>query len=123
MLDQFSYYDNFPGKLGRPLSRLLYAEPAAVGVQALVVPAYRLEDAQGKWPSLGKREKEVHLMEIVREVGRACAPGQSPKIPAITNEEEAVAQAMLKLLAYSGGRGMNLGRLLLVVHLANCQEG
>lgn len=109
MLTELSYYDTINGR-----NRLLYSEKAARALEALALPAFRLASVQGKYPAVGKQAKEVYLLEIVSAL--VSRPSES-QVPALSPEEEAVAMALLDLLAYAQWRELNLGRAIMLVHL------
>jgi len=64
----------------------------------------------------------VHAFAIIQCAAHLAEEGQSKRIPALTLEEEALAQTLLAILAYAGGRNIDLGRAAILVHYANCSE-
>jgi len=116
-LSELGYYQTIEKK-----SRLVYGENAVRAINGLVVPAYRLSDAQGNWPSIGGKPKSAHAFALVQKLSGLAAEGQSKKIPALSHEEEALAELLLGVLAYAGGRNIDLGRAMMLVHFANCGE-
>lgn len=116
-LAELSYYQTIGKK-----SRLVYSEGAARAINGLIIPAYRFADAQGQWPAIGNKPKSAHAFTIIQRAAHLSEDGQSKRIPALTIEEEALAETLLAILAYAGGRNIDLGRAAILVHYANCSD-
>lgn len=50
------------------------------------------------------------ITEISEAIDGLRKPGQSPKIPAFSILEEELADALIRILDYAGGEGLQLGR-------------
>lgn len=109
MLNEISYYETIGGK-----SRLLYTDRGARLLALLAVPAHRLAQMQGKWPNISLPPRETYLLEIIKNLSNIPA---QPEILALSAEEEAVGKALLDILAYAQGRGLDIGRAVMLVHL------
>ncbi len=122
ILAELSYFGSVNGG-----QRLLYNETAARVVVELGRPAHRLAVAQGKWPAAGRAAMEMQL-EMVKEVGilaEASGGGEdlrSAKIPALSQEEHQCARVLLSLFDYCTGRGIDLGKAMMLAHMHSAAQ-
>ena len=117
IIEHFAHFTSIQGQ-----QRLVYTETGAKALTALCTPAYRTSIASGRWPAGGKSAAEAQL-GIIREVGllgQACEQGKFARsnfIPALTLEEEKAAEVMLELMDYCAGRGIDIGRAVMLKHM------
>lgn len=117
ILMELTYFAQVNGQ-----NRLLYNEAAAKTVVELARPAYRLAVVQGKWPAGGRAPMEMQL-ELVKQIGllaEASKKGEdarSAAIPALSAEEEQVANLLLGIFDYCAGRSIDLGRAMMLTHM------
>lgn len=117
-IQELGYYQTLGKK-----SRLVFSEGAVRAINGLIIPPYRLSDAVGNWPAIGGKPKQAHAFSLVQKLSNLGEDGPSKKIPALSREEEALAELLLGILAYAGGRNIDLGRAAMLVHYKNCEEG
>jgi hypothetical protein len=112
-LDALVYEQILNGK-----RKLLYTERAGAVVHQLMLPAYRHEISQGRWPIVGPLPQSEHLIRMVQETGKMFDCGVRGNA---IGEANACAQLLLQVFAYAAGRKLDLGGAVVRTHMENCK--
>lgn len=109
-----AYADGDTPAILNELAANIYEWAAAKGFWEVPVPALQTPEAENYLLRLRKTQK---LMLVVTELaelveGLRTQQGPSAKILGFTNEEEEIADAMIRLLDYSGAFGLRIGEAL-----------
>lgn len=116
MLNELTYFTPIAGS-----SRLLYNEHAARLLTELCVPAHRAALARGDWAqSQVRNTNDARVLRIMRDISMAPDAGRNGALfgdlPAISQAEYHIARALLLLLDYAAGNGLDVGRAVMLVH-------
>lgn len=97
---------------------------AARGLDALAKSFLSLSKEKGFWDHNPNSSEKLMLIvteisEVVEHLRGGTENEKSSKIPDFTNEEEEVADAIIRMLDYASARGLRIGQAVIAKHNYN----